>query len=435
MIQLREPGVEPIASEATRRWESTEVHLVWIDGTRQIVKPDQTGLARFPSPHIGSLFGVHARRVGPHREPIFWRVVKQPKRKPLPVGGRADVDLAARLRNSVWVPGSLLLDDKKSKPGDPVLRDKVIEKLRGRVDDISLVDTITIDVGKPGGVVYHKAFARGFKTDRERDLYCERLITACHPDIQVLAGYEITAHRKENTPEGDELVRFLKSASDRQIKDHAQAIFDFLFVTRRLEFDGVGFDLEVVGLGPFAKQIGLLYGTLANLLARDNRILAYASLGFTRDGVTGKETKHMASQPFALARSARNIIARPMGYDGTEGRHPEIIACALDKGEGKAGLHPSQLQMGVKIHPDVGISGFLPPDEVRRRCEKLYRRHRVGLIGFGLTLTTPKSQPVDVLAGVLTYEDALNPTQVQGPHTHGAPLQVPLGLEDVFPTS
>jgi hypothetical protein len=98
------------------------------------------------------------------------------------------------------------------------------------------------------------------------------------------------------------------------------------------------------------------------------------------------------------------------------------IDCALRKTSGGAGLHPSQIQLGVKAAPNSKLatsSGHMEPNEIETRCKDLLRKNHVGIV-------TLSHAPISDLKSLAfdTYDKALNPGE-KPRGTPGQPLQVP----------
>lgn len=445
LVEEGVPGgaVTAAAAEATRKWRGNEVILTYADQQVQSAMVDETGVATFTDPiWYRQVAGVRVRRLGPDAMPLEWLVTAGDLAAFKP-GAIVDVTIRARLRHSAWLAGSsLFLKAEPIKanttPTITVATD-ALDALAPHLDDLSFLETLT--VGNPSSkkpkemVRWHAGYVRGLQNlpndagfrDRGAIAFSKTAIDACHTrGIQVLAGYEIVGTGKVNTPEGEAFMSWITSAKEAAIIAHADAIYQFLWVDRGLDFDGIGFDLEIAGLAAPTENLRILYHRMADLLAPDNRLVTYATATFTVDGQTGKEASHLRSQPFWLARDKPNMIARPMGYDGGEGYHAESIQCALDA----VGLHPSQFQMGVKLtqNPPPGLSGMLGDAEIKKRCTELYAPNRVGLIGFALqggqNFQVPVRDP-DKPIGVQAYYPSLNPGVTRSA-TAGQPLQAPL---------
>ncbi|MBK9036708.1 MAG: hypothetical protein IPL61_36570 [Myxococcales bacterium] len=454
LIKLTEEGlpgapVTAAASEASRRWRGNEVILTFDDGAERsnLVRPDGTALIVNPVLDR-TLTKLRVRRLGPDAMPGEWIVTPKQSLGSLKPGGTLDVSIRARLRHSAWLAiSSLSLGAKLIKANtipEMKIATGVLDAMAPHLDDLSALETVT--VGDPRSadptkqVRWHAGFLQGFQNfpnkgdpkandphyrDNACVAFCKTLLDEAHArGLQVLAGYEIVGTKDKNTAEGEAFKAWIHKASPAEVRAHADAIYDFIWVKRQLDFDGLGFDLEIAGLAPPVENMRVLVHRMAELLAPDNRIVTYATATFTTDGETSKEASHLRTQPFWLARDLPNIIARPMGYDGGERYHAESIACALEQVK----LHPSQYQMGIKLHqnPMPGLSGNLSDAEVARRCKEIYVPNRVGLIGFALKQNDNFNVPAATSPiGVQSFFPHLNPglTRVA---TSGQPLQCPL---------
>ena len=422
------------ASEESRGWNETEVELVTDSGKSFSGMCDRDGVAPILN-LTGTVTEVKVRRRGPCATPITWTVASQPPAADFKPGAEVAVAIHARLRNSVWTSGSGMFNDTGA------LRSDVISDLAGTVDDLSMLETFFMKGNGPE-VGFDPRFLKGKPDEADKTALCKQLIDACHAaGLQLLCGYEGVAEGGKNSPQAESFKEFLRKATITQSEAHAAAIHEKIFVELGLDFDGVGFDIETVGVNTFDEQFEALFGTLAKLLAADNRILTYASATFAKDGETSKEAAHMRSQRYSLARLAPNIIVRPMGYDGGHvyneqtktGLHKEGIDCALRD----VGLHPSQFQMGVKLvgfllsggKQKVGISQPFDGNTVRKRIDDLYRPNRIGLISFAIG---GPSEPTSaqMRSDIKTFDPHLNP---KGPKagTVGSPLQCPRRTENL----
>ena len=134
----------------------------------------------------------------------------------------------------------------------------------------------------------------------------------------------------------------------------------------------------------------------------------------------------MKVQPFALAATAPNLLARPMCFDAVNSTSvPNIeasIACALrdpadTSARGGAGLHPSQVQFGIWADK---VQGGL--DDL---CRRVLRPNRIGVIVYNLPGSAAGATAM--LRKCKTWNSLLNPNE--GPAGQDAqPLQVPRGF-------
>ena len=454
LLKLTEEGLpgKPVtsaASEQTRGWHGNEVLMEFANGAQRGAMVRSDGTAVIVNPVLDSAPAkLRVRRLGPHAMPCEW-IATAPDLAKLVPGGTLDVTIRARLRHSAWLAISSLFSGASTPVSDTeptvTVNTATLDALSAHLDDLSALETIT--VGDPSAsdprkqVAWHGGYVKSFqplpnagaphaKRDPEyRDRGCvafsKAVIAAAHArGLQVLAGYEIVGTGKVNTAEGERFKAWIHKASPADVRAHADAIYQFLWVDRGLDFDGIGFDLEIAGLSPPVENMRVLIHRMAELLAPDNRIVTYATATFTTDGQTAQEASHLRTQPFWLARDAPNIIARPMGYDGGEGYHAQSIACALDEVK----LHPSQYQMGIKLiqSPQPGLSGHLADAEVAKRCTAIYAPNRIGLIGFALQGGQNFNAPAAAKPiGVQSFFPHLNPGLTRTA-TAGQPLQCPL---------
>src|SRR5262249_37574676 len=153
--------------------------------------------------------------------------------------------LSSRLRMSVWTFGAPFI--KTTTDSTVTLDQPLLDLLRqARLDDVSLVRTVTLDPANPPGIQWAGSFRPAAKPKlREpylREPYLRSLIKALHAiGVQVIAGYEIVESGKKRTPLGMKFTDWLAKASAEEIEKHATAIAAF-FDDRGLDIDGIGFD-------------------------------------------------------------------------------------------------------------------------------------------------------------------------------------------------
>lgn len=443
------------ASEAQRKWNGTEVELVSDSGKSFFGMCEQDGVAPILG-LTGTVTEVRVRRRGPQATPLKWSVKAQPASSAFAPGSEVTVEIFARLRHSAWTGGSSMFDDKAA------LRNDIIADLQGAIDDLSMLETFFITGPNnkkkdPHGASFDPRFLRGALDDAVRAAKSKELIDACHAaGIQILCGYEGVAEGTTNSKPAEFFKEFLRTGSIAQIEAHAAALHHLVFDELGLDFDGIGFDIETIGVNTFDQEFEAFYGTLARLLAADNRILTFAAGAFAVDGETDPNAAHMRSQKYRLAKLAPNIIVRPMGYDGGNvydpvaktGLHKDLIDCALND----VGLHPSQFQMGVKlvgqlqvgtapvrqkdgttknepVFQKVGISAPFTRADVQARITDLYRPNRIGLIGFSLGGPSVPSSTA-MRSDIKTFDAILNPSG-PAPGTPGTPLQCPRRVQNL----
>lgn len=291
----------------------------------------------------------------------------------------------------------------------------------------------------------------------------QNLVEACHSaGVQVTAGYEVRDDFEKQTQ--GSFIKFICSDSSN-MDAHATRIRDLM---KSMRFDGVGFDIEVNGIGPLkegpeiekwvrersnssdpaakkennaARNIQTLYHRLAEKLLPENCFVTYATGAFVNpishkfeDGLY--RFGHTRVQPIGLVRGHPNLIARIMAYD--EGyqagstndslavRHKEIL-----EGVTSGGIHPSGIQLGVKMVSlkDLGMkSGHMTVAQARERC-RLLRNYRVGLVTFsGCARGLPGKEqnfPDDEVAAFAAYNTSLNENESEPDAYAGVPFQAP----------
>jgi len=429
-FRLKEPDVEALASEAARKWRNVELEITYADGRRQGGAPDDAGLVAIVSPDTAQpITAVRVLRRGPHVCPADFHVGVSAPLKPTP-GQAVNVPIHARARMSIYPAAANLRDDT----------DKKLSALRDAgVDDVSLLDGIdtkqTIAQRKPVTSKLSPAFSA-----QQNEEYRDRVVKACHAHhLQILAGVFLD-EPVVGTGQTDAFIDLI-DGDEQRIREFAANVANFV---DDFDFDGVAFDVEIPRLAAVAKKaarrgrIELLFGGIAQKLAPKNKIVTYANVPFLRDGVAiSKETAHLEVFPYALARKAPNLIARPMAYVGAE-TWKKTIACALGPVEAAspgalsptAGLHPGQLQLIVKLHVSTRTSIDSNADQadgtvtghtdLLARCDQILRRNRVGLICFAWFPTDSKN--------IKLYTEAVSPEEAQA-RTRGRPLQVPRLIE------
>jgi hypothetical protein len=418
-----------------------------------------------------------ARSPGQHVTPVDWTVDDSKLKR----GVEKKLEISTRVRLSTWSFGAPFDTGTQI---DPAMIDLV--KQSG-IDDLSLVNTVLIDERSVFTVPLYKHQPKATPrlrwatwtpyvansstwfapaSDASRcESYCKMLITAMHAaSVQVQAGFCLGSS-KNALDEADLFVKFLNETNDEQIDKLAQAFRRFCETTG---FDGVGFDLEINGLGPpkdtrdtHAVALGdkrrdnlaRLIQQTANELAKIDCFVSYANAPFAQDGVG---MGGMQYQPYSLCVGTKNLIARPQCYakfsDGLDAI-VQGVECALrdphdDQG---GGLRPSQLQMavhafsfdslcatgtqGVKPAPgekdpaklaayveespnDKSAKTALGIQDTKSLCEKLLRPHRVGLMAYNLDIDAK-----GVLELCAHYDQILNGSR--HPKRLGQPLQVP----------
>lgn len=351
-------------------------------------------------------------------EPIRWRVTGGAGLVP---GTPGTVTVSSRLRLSLWSFNASFIDAGKSSPTSITLKQSQLLELKdARLDDFSLVRTITFDPAHPDQVAWG-AFAP-LGSGKLREPYLRELVSQLHAiQVQVMAGYEIVEKGKESSELGKAFNRWLNGATDSDLDKHAQAIADFL---SKFDLDGINFDFEINALG-FAKafpnhkaNLEKLYVKTAQKIAARNGMVSYDNAPDTVDG--GNSNSFMKVQPLSLATKERNLIARPMCFDAANATSfstvEQSIACALGDPatrSGGAGLHPSQIQYGIWTRK-LGLSTAANAQQ----WMDLFRKNRIGVVLYNMD-----DQP-GMLKLAKSLDALLNPGEA-APGTSGQPLQVP----------
>jgi hypothetical protein len=235
----------------------------------------------------------------------------------------------------------------------------------------------------------------------------------------VIVGYALDEGAGGVTTLGADFRDWLKNASAAQLAAHAQAIVDF-FKSRSLDIDGIDFDLEINLLGAkHATNIAVLYRETAKAMVafRSEASVSYDNADFQTSDGSGA-LPWFKAQPYSLAASAPNMIARPMhNLNGRadKTRIANSIAVALRKGSGGGGLHPSQLQFFVDI-------GHTPAASVETICKDVLLPNRVGLVMYNFGIKSLSS----LVAAARTFDAALNPGMPAPGAAGGQPFQVPV---------
>ncbi|MBS0299390.1 MAG: hypothetical protein JSR32_05595 [Proteobacteria bacterium] len=486
-VQFADPSfIEPSAQEAAFGWKSNEVVVFRGADESQVLQPDASGSCKWSSDKADpwSISDIR-RRV--QNVPYAWRMIGQAALIPkVDAGTPLRAVVSARSRLSLWTGLAnftkrvAVFHKIDGKIPSAQQYESFMSKHCGGLDDISLIATISrrpdgsVDLTPELAVFGH---AVGKSPGKERsfvELALKNLIGASHSlGIQVTAGYEVRDDYSKQT-QGD-FVSFITSRNS-DMTDHANRIRDVL---DNWNFDGVGFDIEVNGIGPgeqsdtmkawfkqgktikdwvvarptssdpaakkeqaAADNLQKLYQTLAQLLITKGRFVSYATAAFV-DAKSGNFDDgvyifgHTRVQPIGLAAGRANMIARIMAYD--EGfqagggkktekssgrqdaltkRHVQIL-----KSITSAGIHPSIVQLGIKMESlqDFGMkSGHMTVDQAVDRCTDL-RRFRTGLITF----SGSNSTPADEVAAFARYDKALNESEFTRRHFLGVPFQAP----------
>lgn len=426
-VQLRDiAGVTAQAGESAHGWNGDRVELIRDDLSARVVSPDASGTATADPGDSKQATVTNVTRAGMHRSALIWRRVSGGGATITP-GAPHTVVLSARLRLSIWA----FTPPFTTPEGRGKLDKGLLELLQAAcVDDLSLVTTIGWD---RRGAKQTKANPPRWLNGslpvggaRDREAYMNNLIEALHGmGIQVVPGFALvkkTGAGGDVKKDADDFAGWLAGASDDEIDDYAGSINHF-FESRGLDVDGIGFDFEIDELTlAHAPKLALLYRRTSEAVAHHNGLVSYANAPFVKDG----EHRYgfMKAQPFALAASAHNLLARPMCFaETTFSDVPTIarsVACALRPRNdplqpGGAGLHPSQVQFAV----------WTSKTNVIRLCKEVLRPNRVGLMAY--SMPTDRDQAVWFLTQCKRWNEVLNPDE--GPQGQdGLPLQVPRGF-------
>ena len=239
------------------------------------------------------------------------------KAKAAPPAAKDAPPQSSRLRLSAWTRSYELFYKNPKVGGTPDMdrARQFLDACAGKVDDLILLQTINIQIPKPpegtptGKVLWDSDFL--YKDSDAPDL-ANRFVAEAHKrGIGVHAGYAVVDSGNESGRRGTAFKKFLETATDAQIKDHATQAVDIL---KLIGFDGLSFDLEVNGLSvaKHAAKIAALFTELASQMAPDNRLLSYAGYPFLKDGQAPWAI--MNALPFSLAKGVKNMLVRPQAY-------------------------------------------------------------------------------------------------------------------------
>ena len=265
-----------------------------------------------------------------------------------------------RIRFSAWTRSYELFYKNPAQGGVPDF-DRArtfLDTVAGKLDDLVLLQTINIQVPKPnpdstptGKIVWDSDF---IYSDDDAPKIAQKLVDECHQrGIALHAGYAVVD--AGNTPgrRAIALRKFLETASDSQLKDHATQAVQFI---KSAGFDGLSFDIEVnhLSVDKHAEPIKKLFTELASQMAGDGLILSYAGYPFLTDG-NAPSFPPANPLPYSLCKIGKNVMARPQAYmnhgetkDQWKSRLDKTIKCALED----VGLAPEQLQLGIDFTGD-----------------------------------------------------------------------------------
>lgn len=485
-VQLSDPSfIEPSAKEAAFGWKNNEIVVSRGAQESRVLKPDANGVCKWSSDNAEPWRLTDIRRQVQNVSSA-WRLLDQAAFTPrVEAGTPVQAAVSARARLSQWTGLAnfskrvALAHKIDGQVPSAQQYESFMSKFCGGMDDLSLIATIgrradgSVDLSPELAVFGHQVGKQAGTERRFVERALRNLIEACHAlGIQIIAGYEVRDDEKKQT-QGD-FVSFITSP-DSDMTDHANRIRDVLDTWG---FDGVGFDIEVNGIGPSEKSDTMknwfkqgktikdwvaarptssdpaakkeqaaadnlqnLYRTLGQLLLPKKRFVSYATAAFV-DAKSGKFEDgvyifgHTRVQPLSLAAGQANVIARIMAYDegvqaggykvsktataqdGLTKRHLQILQSIT-----AAGIHPSTVQLGIKMESlkDLGMkSGHMTVAQAVERCAQL-RRFRTGLITFSGSV----SSPADEVAAFARYDKVLNESEFDRRHFRGVPFQAP----------
>lgn len=486
-VQFTDPSfIEPSAKESAFGWKNSEVVVFRGADESQVLQPDSSGSCKWSSDKADS-WSISDIRRRVQNVPYAWRMDGQSALIPkVEAGAPLRAVVSARARLSLWTGLAnftkrvAVFHKIDGKIPSAQQFEAFMSKFCGGMDDLSLIATISrradgsVDLSPELAVFGHRVGKSASKDRAFVEQVLKNLISACHSQgIQVTAGYEVRDDYDKQT-QGD-FVSFITSRNS-DMTDHATRIRDVL---DNWSFDGVGFDIEVNGIGPSdqsdtmkawfkqgktikdwvtarptssdpvakkeqaaADNLQKLYQTLAQLLITKGRFVSYATAAFV-DAKSGNFDDgvyifgHTRVQPIGLAAGRANMIARIMAYDegfqaggGEKSGKPSTAQDSLTKRHVQilksitsAGIHPSIVQLGIKMESlkDFGMkSGHMTVDQAVSRCADL-RRFRTGLITF----SGSNGSPADEVAAFARYDKALNESEFTRRHFLGVPFQAP----------
>jgi hypothetical protein len=491
-IQLCDPSfIAPEAMEQAFHWQDNEVVVFQGAQDSRTLPADANGRIAFNTDSDAPWHVADVRR-RVRNFPYAWRMVDQTS--PIPTllpNVEFKATVSARARLSLWTglaPFTKRVSDFH-KLGATIPSaaqyEAFVSKHCAGMDDISLLATVArLPDGSVGLAPELAVFGQtvGEKDSAARktvERALKNLVAGCHAcGVQVNAGYEVRDDGSEHSK--GSYVAFITSP-DSDMVDHATRLSDF---AAQWDFDGIGFDIEINGIGPSeksdlmkawfkkgksikdwvaerpsssdpaarkeeaaARNIKLLYQTLAARLATRDRFVSYATAAFVSKETGALEDGvhlfgHIRVQPLNLAQGHPNLLARIMAYDegpqagyGADGpgskdsltqRHEQIL-----KGVTGGGIHPSAIQLGIKMISlqKLGMkSGHMTVEQLKERCRQL-RAYRTGMIAFSGSLATP----ADEVASFAAYDAILNDKEFRRTHFMGVPFQAPHGSVTMRP--
>ncbi|MGH1340307.1 MAG: peptidoglycan-binding protein [Nannocystales bacterium] len=413
---------------------------------------------------------------------------------PIKRGKTTEVKVSARGRVSIWAFGAPLIKAmfKKVKKGTTFVAVKKVvldpDQLNAmkdaRLDDLTLnycmappASNWGINNGSdvkdtkvafsarlgPGGITQssHTPAQEVAENDQVRDDYVREVVKELHArGIQVILSYTVGTDGKPKLPKNptpkqleaykkalaaypvtekfnQEYADWLFAMTDRQIEEHAKAIDDF---RERYDADGIGFNLEFHQIKEKHRhKLRHLVRTTAKYAQLRNAVVAYATAPFTVDGerTAGGPLHHSLTSlsilSFELAKTEKNLIARPMCFDETPFKTSHIEAsleyALKPTAQGGAGLDSAQIQYGVfgSFNPRAGFpASEYGPARIKKLCQEKLRPNRQGMMVY--SLPQKRAPALAELARVVGWEAELNPGEV-GPGTKGQPVQVPRWMD------
>jgi hypothetical protein len=436
-----DPAIKPQARESAYGWAGDRVEVALDNlSTKVQQQAGSGGLFEIPSDTSLQATVTNASRAGSYRSAVIWRKASGAGAT-IATGVEQKLVVSTRLRMSIWAFTPPFT--QKFNGSDIVLDTGLLSLLtQANIDDLSLVWTIGWDErarrkDKAKPPKWHGGFLPAGSA-AHREPYLRKLIDALHKmNVQVLAGYELvkaskklenlTAADKMRNAHAQDFADWLLGASPSEIDDYARSINAF-FETKGLDVDGVGFDFEFDELKETHKaNLALLYQKTSEAIAHRNGIVSYANAPFLEDGVS--QNGFTKAQPFSIAASGLNLLARPMCFDSTDSSSVSVIessiACALRRPKnlndpndktpaGGAGLHPSQVQFAIWADKVAG--------GLEKLCSDVLRPNRIGLLIYNLPPESEKARTL--LTNCQKWNLALNPNEAP-PGQAGQPLQVP----------
>lgn len=298
-----------------------------------------------------------------------------------------------------------------------------------RIDDYTLVNTIFFKSAQGGDAAAPDwaGFAPlGQSSETARVDYLRALIKEMHArGQQVIVSYTLDEGQNPPTPKGGAFNAWLAAASAAQLKTHAQQIVDFFTASpRKLEIDGIDFDLEIQGLGRDKRHkdnLKTLYVETASAIAsaRPGASVSYDNATFTGvDGGNPGTLSWFAAQPYAHATGAPNLLARPM-HDLNAPANKQGIKDSIDLALKVPGFTPSKLQIMFNFFR----TGDADTIDI---AKTVLAPAQVGLVLYNMgTRSATKGSLQTFAAQCVKFDAALNPAAA-GPNNVGAPLQAPL---------